>query len=226
MIANKNIVFMFILLVLLGSCKKDDVVLENPTQLSRPISLPITLYNIQFVPYNIFSKISLPANIQLLEDSVVQFILNEPFNVDWEFSLNLDMKGLIGNDERLSVIQNMHIFNDFNNGMPFSINSQLFAINGAGEIVETLLTDEQKQWTSPEVDAQGNIGEPILNKIDIELTKNQIQNMYNKGVTTIRFEANINSEQLFGQMNSPDVIMLTNSSVLASKMSIYINKPE
>lgn len=223
MVSVKKISFFLMLLALIfGSCKKEGVVLEDPGKYSRTPSLPLALYDISFVPFDIFNEAN-SEDFTINADSSVNFLLVQAFNLNWEFELNFDIQSLIGGEGVKESIENFNIFADFTNGMPFSVDIQIYAVNDTG-IVDSLVRDDLRHWESPGVNNSGVVAEPVINKIPISFNFNEIDKLYNERVTKLIVKTLISSEELYQQPDVPNTIVLPNSTLIGMKFSIHLNK--
>lgn len=209
---------------ILTACIKEEVVLENPTQNNRSLTLAAPLLDISFSPVDVFGDRNLPSGMALLADSSIRYLLGDQLNYTQNFDMELDINGLIGDDNRLRTIDNFNFYFDFRNGLPFTLTCRLDFLNQADEVVASLFTGKDSLWQSPTVDTDGNVASAVTNPFIIEYDNAGITELYNGDIKKAYITVGINADELLQSPNVPNEIVFPNSELIGMKFSVHINK--
>jgi hypothetical protein len=116
----------------------------------------------------------------------------------------------------------LNLYFDFNNGFPFSIQAQVYAVNALGDTIENLFDDDQYLWKSPAIDDNGKAVGMENTPVDLVLNYEKVKNMYDNNVKFLHIQTNVSSGGTSETPETPEFVKLFTSYNLEIKLSVDI----
>lgn len=195
-------------------------------------------------PDNIYYEVNAWANFEgeVLPngDTVQNFLINDglgeieadilidiPFwfkisNYERTDIIDFDIRDMIEDETTIDYLEELILYFDFNNGFPFSIQAQAYAVNATGDTIENLFDDDQYLWKSPAIDVNGKAVGMENNPVDLSLTYEKVKSMYDNGVKFLHIQTNVSSGGASGTPEIPEFVKLYTSYNLEIKLSVDI----
>lgn len=223
MIKNIGIFVIFgsALLSTIFGCKKEDVVLQNPTKYSRPFNLALPLLETSINGTDLF----------LGKDSLIYFFIDDQnlihakvgYTAEANMGINFNLKRLIKNETALNNIGEFYIYIDFINELPLSGEGQIYALNDLEETVDSIFKVGNEPFFEALISNSTGVPEvPLTSILDIKLSHDQIKLWYNENVTKLNLKIISTVGGSTANPNSEDFIVFSSESTLGIKMSIEL----
>jgi hypothetical protein len=218
---NKISVTLFLVVTIFFlACKKEAIVLDDPLVYTRPINLPLPLFELSMVPLDVFEDFENVDGVIIDDERLVSIEIKKALDLEWEYDINFNIQNMV-NSETLDLINNFNIYFDFKNGLPFEIHNQIYAVTDNGSIIDSLLDKNQSIWLSPAINSDGSLGEYTINYIDTKFINEKIRSYYQSNVTKLKIHLQIKSQSL-SSASVPDLIKLNDSFILGMKLTVDI----
>lgn len=215
------VIFGIALLSTIFGCKKEDVVLQNPTKYSRPYNLALPLLETSIYGFDLFES----------KDSLVYFFMDDQnfihakvgYTAEAIMNINFNLKRLIKNETTLNNIGEFNLYIDFINELPLSGSGQIYALNDLEETVDSIFEGSNEPFFEALISNSTGVPEvPLTSILDIKLSHDQIKLWYNENVTKLNLKIISSVGGTTADPNSEDFIMFPSESKLGLKMSIEL----
>ncbi len=137
-------------------------------------------------------------------------------------TINFDIRKTINDSTTIDYLEEINLYFDFTNGFPFSIYAQAYMVDAQGVTIDSLFTGEQLIWKSPNIDATGRAGEPILNKVNISIDHDKAKKLYDNHSTQIFIKSRVKSGGTEQNPEAPTFVKLYSDYIIDISMAFEI----